>query len=92
MDESGQRIPPPPELIKAWQCARWHTLPREGGLDNQFVKVMIRMDAALAVYNAVRSYNEADRAGRVNENWMEHHPHDMTIWTQVQLMRAKQNV
>ena len=85
----GIRTVPPPELAKAWGCKRWNTLPRAGGLDDQLVRVMLHMDAAQAVYTAMLTYDTADKAGLINDEWMKRNAHIVRVWSNVQILRAK---
>jgi len=90
-DHAEGNGPPPPELVKAWECQRWKALPNAGGLHDQPLGLMHRMNAALTVYAAMNLYNAAERAGLIDEKWMSEHRREMSIWAQVQLLRAQQS-
>lgn len=85
-DDSSR--PCPPELQKAWNCARWRTLPRAGGLDDQPIRTMNAMNAALNVHAAMTAYATAEASGTMDEKWMEAHRGEMRIWSKVQILRT----
>lgn len=45
--------PAPPELLLAWQCERWNTLPDIGGLYQQDARTINLMGALSTVYDAL---------------------------------------
>lgn len=44
---------PPPELVLAFMCQKWNTLPDAGGLYDQDARIMKKMSGVLAVHNAI---------------------------------------
>jgi hypothetical protein len=76
-------------LTKAWECLRWKTLPRAGGYDDQPIGLMNRMNAALTIYEMMTVYCSAEKAGVIDEAWMASHRREMSVWSQVQIMRAR---
>jgi hypothetical protein len=43
----------------AWQCERWHALPKSGGMMLQDYETMHHMAACLNIYNAVTHLRNA---------------------------------
>lgn len=54
-------VSPPPELVKAFECLRWNTLPRAGGLQDQPMLLLHRMGIALNAYENVQAFRTAQR-------------------------------
>jgi hypothetical protein len=50
VDENGS---PPPELRLAWNCARWGTLPDDGGMYAQDAYLITRMNILANIYDTV---------------------------------------
>ncbi len=50
---------PPRELVLAWQCLRWSSLPFDGGLFDQPAGLIGRMSSLLTVYNAINAASQA---------------------------------
>lgn len=74
---------PPPELVLAWQCQTWGTLPEPGGIRDQRIGELERMTACLNAYDAMRK-----RA--LSKNWVElakSDPHTMKIVNYVMELR-----
>ena len=59
---------PPTELTYALQALRYHTLPDEGGLRNQSVRLMLRMNICLNIYNALTGYYNSDMSTEWTSN------------------------
>lgn len=55
--DDGKTIPGPPphELVLAWRCKEWSTMPRAGGYYDQDYGLMKRMSYVNNVYNALSS-------------------------------------
>ena len=75
-DQGGQA---PKDLTLAWDCQRYHCLPKAGGLEEQLVRTMARMRAAQNVYDAMSAYHAADRAGVISAEWMQRNRTVMNI-------------
>jgi hypothetical protein len=43
---------PPPDLVMGWRLKQWRALPFSGGLFDQPLQMMSRMEAALNTYDA----------------------------------------
>lgn len=64
---------PPSELVLAWRCERWQTLPEGGGLFDQPLAVMTAMETAQFTYDAFSGRLRAAKRNRLVE-WSEEHP------------------
>ena len=55
---NGEKMhgPPPHELVLAWRCKEWSTMPRAGGYYDQDYGLMKRMSYVKNVYNALSSF------------------------------------
>jgi len=85
-DQGGQA---PKELMTAWDCQRYHCLPKAGGLEDQLVRTMARMRAAQNVYDAMSAYYLADKAGAISIEWMQRNRQVMNIAAYVLTQQAK---
>lgn len=65
-DAARKRTPPPPELVLAWRCEQYRTLPRAGGLWDQPFGLVEKMTVCLNVYNACREW-----ARGVGKDWIK---------------------
>lgn len=79
------KAPPPPELVLAWQCDRWHALPYSGGVLDQPAGLLGRMLQLLNVYETMRSWH-LRRAGE-EKDWIEAHPQGWEIVRQIERLR-----
>jgi len=69
-DEDGNKLPPPPELVLAWQVEQWGATAIFGSHEIP-VRLLRRMSNALNVYKAFSSYT----AGSNNAaEWARSHP------------------
>ena len=75
--------PPPQTLLDAWDCLRFHTLLEDGGLMNQPMGSVMRMNAALNIYNSFKSRNNA--ADHVE--WTNKEPDAWKIVAKIEKMR-----
>ena len=73
MEHINKNAPLPPALDYAFQAKEFQALPKQGGLREQPVKLMIQMRVALNVWKAVSSYisapNSAEWAQNNHETW-----------------------
>ena len=58
-DDDGKEIPrpsPPDELVLAWNCERWNSLPYGGGLLDQPAGLMDKLSLLSKVHNAYKVF------------------------------------
>lgn len=72
--------PVPLEVELAIQCHNWGALPRAGGILDQPVGLMARMQAAYGVYQAFKSYTNKLES---DADWSIKHPE---LWRTVVTM------
>lgn len=48
--------PQPPELAKAYDCLKWHSLPRRGSWGEQDAGEMLRLTVAMGIYEVYSAY------------------------------------
>ena len=65
--------PPPPALEIALNCRRWGTLPDDGGLRDQYARLMNQMNISLNVYDTCMAFNQALAQGKQTE-FLEDNP------------------
>ena len=71
---------PPPELKLAWQTIQWGTLPEPGGLRDQRVGELERMQAALATHDAISAWKRS-------KNWAKWSGSNVRAWRIVRLVQ-----
>lgn len=59
VEAANHGSPPPPELVLAWRCERWQSLPDAGGLLDQDARRMRIMTQLLNVYAVRDKLNNA---------------------------------
>lgn len=61
---------PPPELVIAWQCKKWNTLPEQGGYFDQDFVLLQRMSAVSNIYDALNKLRNSHGTAihRLTEN------------------------
>ena len=68
-------VEPPPELSIAFECLKFNTLPRAGGLRDQPQLLMRRMKIALNTYESVRAFRGAqDMKAEAFSKWQSANP------------------
>jgi hypothetical protein len=75
----------PAELELALQCDKWGALPEEGGMLDQPLGLMRRMNAYLNIYNAFKS--EQQRGKMTLSEWSSSYPAAWKILAKVEKMR-----
>ena len=58
-DNEGNKVPkpsPPKELLLAWQCREWKSLPRTGGILDQPVGLMEMLSYVLRIHDAHKAW------------------------------------
>jgi hypothetical protein len=83
--------PAPEELVLAWDCQRWNTLPEPGGLWDQPAGLVERMNIALNVYDAFNSRQQAIINDMDLVKWTEKYPHAWKIVAHIERMRFDNN-
>lgn len=82
-----KRGAPPPVLALAFQCDRWHYLPRAGGIQDQPAGLLNKMNMSMSVYNAIQGYNAAESTAE----WAALNPGSYNTWQMVMEIRKEQN-
>ena len=53
VDDNGT---PPQELVLAWRCEKWNTLPKAGGYFDQPYELMNRLNLVINVYSHLSTF------------------------------------
>ena len=60
-DNDGGKVPqpsPPSELVLAWHCKEWNSLPYSGGLLDQPAGLMSRLSTLSSIHTAFRTWRD----------------------------------
>ena len=80
------KIDNPPLILRyALQAKSYNTLPNSGGLRSQPAGMMLKMSAAINVYNAFKSF----KSNEFNVKWIKANPELWEIITEVETLRGK---
>jgi len=79
----GEIDAPPIELKYALQAKNFGALPNDGGLRNQPVGLMIRMSAALNVFQAFSAFKSAG----FDPKWIKNNSESWNIISEVAILR-----
>lgn len=72
--------PPPAELRMAWRCQKWHTLPEDGGLNDQDARLMHLMTVTDNVYTVVARFRSMTEANPENVHKLSNDDRRMIGW------------
>lgn len=79
--EERKPVYPPPELELAWQCDRFHALPKAGGLLDQPAGLMDNLRQIAEIYKGYNAY--INRPMGDDGKWMSEHPAEMRATARV---------
>lgn len=60
---------PPPLLVLVWNCQKWATLPRAGGMGDQSFVEIWRMNVLANVYYTAKAWFSGDRLTKDQEKY-----------------------
>ena len=79
-----KRASPPYELKLAWQCKQFNCLPYQGGLLNQPIGLIDKMQTAYNVWNAI---NMRDKFGSEQDKFIKDYPDEFEICEMVRKLK-----
>ena len=82
--------PAPEELIMAWDCQHWNTLPEPGGLLDQPAGLVQRMNIALNIFDSYESRLRAIMSDVDMQKWSEDNPRAWKIVGRIERVRFDQ--
>lgn len=81
--EDPKNNPMPPELELAFQVMDWNTLPEPGGLRDQRLGELNKMNITLNVYHTIKEMNEAESF----IDWQKNNPKGWKLYSDLLELR-----